>query len=203
MPDMDGLELTKQIKTNVEICHIPIILLTARNTEENREEGYTAGADAYLTKPFSLSTLHARIKNLLKAKERTANDFKKQFAFEIKDLDYTDIDEEFLQNAIECVNRHLDNIEFDIPLFISEMAISRTTLHKKLKSLTGLNTTAFIRNVRLKAACKLMDESKGIRISELAYMVGFNDPKYFSICFKKEFGMQPTEYLERYTDTSK
>lgn len=198
MPDMDGLELTKLIKTNADICHIPIILLTAKSTEENREEGYNAGADAYLTKPFSLSTLHARIKNLLKARERTANDFKKQFAFEIKELDYTDMDEKFLQDAIECVNRHLNDIEFDIPIFISEMVISRTTLHKKLKSLTGLNATAFIRNIRLKAACKIMDENKNIRISELAYMVGFNDPKYFSSCFKKEFGIQPTEYIERY-----
>lgn len=202
MPDIDGIELTKRIKTNAEVCHIPIILLTAKSTEENREEGYIAGADAYLTKPFSLSTLHARIKNLLKAKERTANDFKKQFAFEIKELNYTDMDEKFLQQAIECVNHHLNDIEFDIPQFISELAVSRTTLHKKLKFLTGLNATAFIRNIRLKAACKIMDENKSIRISELAYMVGFSDPKYFSICFKKEFGMQPTEYIEQYTNNA-
>ena len=103
-------------------------------------------------------------------------------------------DEKFLQNAIACVNRHLDDSGFDVPQFVDEMATSRTTLHKKLKSLTGLNTTGFVRSIRLKAACRIMDENKNIRISELAYKVGFNDPKYFSICFKKEFGMQPTEY---------
>ena len=199
MPEIDGMELTRRIKSDIEICHIPVILLTAKSAEEDRNEGYTAGADAYLTKPFTLSVLHARIKNLLKNKERAANDFKKQLAFEIKELHYTDMDEKYLQDAIDCVNRHLDNAEFDIPQFISEMATSRTTLHKKLKSLTGLNATGFVRNVRLKAACKIMDENKTIRISELAYAVGFNDPKYFSICFKKEFGMQPTEYLEKYT----
>ncbi len=200
MPEMDGLQLAKKIKSDPEICHIPVILLTAKKEEENREEGYLAGAEAYLTKPFRLSTLHARIKNLLKAKQRTANDFKKQFAFEIKGLDYSDMDEKFLRDAIECVNRHLSDIEFDVPQFTSEMATSRSTLHKKLKSLTGLSATGFIRNIRLKTACKIMDENKSIRISDLAYMVGFNDPKYFSVCFKKEFGMQPTEYLEKYTN---
>jgi signal transduction histidine kinase/ligand-binding sensor domain-containing protein/DNA-binding response OmpR family regulator len=199
MPEMDGMELTRQIKTDIEICHIPVILLTAKSAEEDRNEGYTAGADAYLTKPFNLSVLHARIKNLLKAKKRAANDFKKQLAFEIKDFNYTDMDEKYLQNAIDCVNRNLSNPEFDVPQFISEMGTSRTTLHKKLKSLTGLNATGFVRNVRLKAACKIMDENKTIRISELAYAVGFNDPKYFSICFKKEFGIQPTEFMEKYS----
>lgn len=106
----------------------------------------------------------------------------------------TSDDEKFLQDAIACVNRHLSDPEFDVPQFVDEMATSRTTLHKKLKSLTGLNTTGFVRSLRLKAACKIMDENKGIRISDLAYQVGFNDPKYFSICFKKEYGMQPTEY---------
>lgn len=103
-------------------------------------------------------------------------------------------DEKFLQDAIACVNRHLSDTDFDVPQFIDEMATSRTTLHKKLKSLTGLNTTGFVRSIRLKAACNIMDGNKNIRISDLAYQVGFNDPKYFSICFKKEFGMQPTEY---------
>ena len=103
-------------------------------------------------------------------------------------------DEKFLQDAIACVNRHLDDSSFDVPQFVDEMATSRTTLHKKMKSLTGLNTTGFVRSVRLKAACRIMDENKNIRISELAYKVGFNDPKYFSICFKKEFCLQPKEY---------
>jgi len=203
MPEMDGMELTRRIKTNNEICHIPVILLTAKNTDEDRDEGYTAGADAYLAKPFNLSALHARIKNLLKIRERTANDFKKQFAFEIKGLNYTDMDEKFLSDAIACVERHLDDTEFDITRLVQEMGTSRSTLHKKLKTLTGLNSTGFIRNIRLKTASKIMDENKNVRISELAYMVGFNDPKYFSICFKKEFGMLPTEYAEKFTDELK
>lgn len=109
----------------------------------------------------------------------------------------TSDDEKFLQEAIACVNRHLNDPNFDVTRFTNEMATSRTSLHKKLKSATGLNTTGFVRSIRLKAACRLMDANPGIRISDLAYQVGFNDPKYFSICFKKEFGMQPSEYASK------
>lgn len=122
---------------------------------------------------------------------------KKQLAFEIKDLNYTDADERFLKDAIQCVNNHLSDADFDIPQFVEELATSRTTMFKKLKSLTGMSATAFIRDIRLKAACQALDQNPNIRISELAYQVGFNDPKYFSVCFKKEFGLSPSEYVER------
>lgn len=198
MPEMDGIEFCKQVKGKLEFSHIPVILLTAKNKEEDRAEAYESGADGFISKPFNLTVLHARIKNLLKTKERTARDFKNQLVFEVKDLNYTSIDEEFMQKAIDCVNRHLDDPDFDQPQFIDEMGTSKSTLYKKLKSLTGLNTSSFIRNIRMKAAIKIMEEKKGIRVSELAYAVGFNDPKYFSSCFKKEFGMLPTEYMERF-----
>ena len=198
MPEMDGIEVCRYIKERLDYSHIPIILLTAKNTEEDRAEAYESGADAFISKPFNLPVLHARIKNLLKYKERMARDFKNQLVFEVKDLHYTSLDEEFMQRAIECVNKHLSDPDFDQPQFIDEMGTSKSTLYKKLKSLTGLNTSAFIRNIRLKAACQIMEEKHSIRISELAYAVGFNDPKYFSACFKKEFGMLPSEYIERF-----
>lgn len=198
MPEMNGVELCRYVKSNFDICHIPIILLTAKNKEEDRIEAYESGADGFLSKPFNLSLLHARIKNLLRGKERTARDFKKQLVFEAQELNYTSLDEDFLQRAISCVQKHLDNSEFDQQQFMEEMATSKSTLYKKLKSLTGLNTSAFIRNIRLKAACQIIEEKKRVRISELAYAVGFNDPKYFSACFRKEFGMLPSEYMERY-----
>ena len=103
-----------------------------------------------------------------------------------------------MQRAIDCVNRHLEDSDFDQPQFVEEMGTSKSTLYKKLKSLTGLNTSAFIRNIRLKAACRIMEEKgSSVRVSDLAYAVGFNDPKYFSSCFKKEFGMLPTEFLKK------
>lgn len=200
MPLMDGIEFCRYVKNKLELSHIPIILLTAKNKEEDRAEAYEVGADAFISKPFNLAVLHARIRNLLKYRERKAHDFKNQLVFEVKELDYTSIDEDFMQRAIACVNRHLEDSEFDQPQFVEEMGTSKSTLYKNLKSLTGLNTSAFIRNIRLKAACRIMEEKGGaVRISDLAYAVGFNDPKYFSACFKKEFGMLPTEYLERFT----
>jgi signal transduction histidine kinase/ligand-binding sensor domain-containing protein/DNA-binding NarL/FixJ family response regulator len=198
MPEMDGIEFCKQIKGKLEFSHIPVILLTAKTEEEDRAEAYESGADGFIGKPFNLAVLHARIKNLLRAKERMAHDFKNQLVFEVKDLNYTTVDEAFMQSAIDCVNRHLDDPGFDQTLFSDEMGTSKSTLYKKLKFLTGLNTSSFIRNIRLKAAIKIMEEKKGIRISELAYAVGFNDPKYFSSCFKREFGMLPSEYMERF-----
>lgn len=204
MPEMDGIEFCKFVKSHLEISHIPIILLTAKNKEEDRAEAYEVGADAFISKPFNLLVLHARIRNLMKYKERMARDFKNQLVFEVKDLNYTSIDEDFMQRAIDCVNKHLDNCNFDQSQFVEEMNTSKSTLYKKLKSLTGLNTSSFIRNVRLKAACRIMEEKgTGIRISELAYAVGFNDPKYFSSCFKKEFGMLPTEYVDRFIPEGK
>lgn len=199
MPEMDGIEFCKYVKGKLEISHIPVILLTAKNKEEDRAEAYEVGADAFISKPFNLTVLHARIRNLLKYKERMAHDFKNQLVFEVKDLNYTSLDEDFMQRAIDCVNNHLDDCDFDQPQFAEEMRTSKSTLYKKLKSLTGLNTSAFIRNVRLKAACRIMEEKgTAVRVSELAYAVGFNDPKYFSSCFKKEFGMLPSEYIERF-----
>ena len=199
MPEMDGIEFCKYVKGHLEMSHIPMILLTAKNKEEDRAEAYEIGADAFISKPFNLTVLHARIRNLLKYKERMARDFKNQIVFEVKDLNYTSLDEDFIQRAIHCVNNHLEDPNFDQAQFADEMRTSKSTLYKKLKSLAGLNTSSFIRNVRLKAACRIMEEKgTNVSVSELAYAVGFNDPKYFSSCFKKEFDMLPSEYIERF-----
>lgn len=199
MPEMDGIELCRYLKGNFETSHIPILLLTAKNKEEDRVEAYESGADSFLSKPFNLSVLHARIDNLLRNRRRVMREFKNQLVFEAKELDYTSIDEEFLQRAVDCVNRHLDDVEFDQTQFLEEMHTTKSTCFRKLKSLTGLTYVSFIRNIRMKAACRIMEEKKRVRISELAYAVGYNDPRYFSACFKKEFGMQPSEYMERCT----
>lgn len=175
------------------------MILTAKTDEIDRADAYESGADAFISKPFNMNVLHARIKNLLKSRERVALDFKSQLVFEIKELHYTNMDEMFLKKAIDTVNQHLDDSVFDQQQFSEEMNVSKSTLYNKLKTLTGLNTSAFITNIRMKAACRIMDQHKSIRISELAYSVGFNDPKYFSSCFKKEFNMRPSEYMERFS----
>lgn len=198
MPEMDGIELCRQVKTRFETCHIPLILLTAKTSDEDRVTGYESGADGYICKPLRLSVLFAKIDNLLKKQKRMGVDFRKQLVFEAKELNYTSLDETFIQKAVDCVNAHLSDCTFEHAQFMAEMGMARTTLADKLKSLTGLTPSAFISNVRLQAACRLIDEKKKIRITDLAYAVGFNDPKYFSSCFKKKFGFSPTDYMAKY-----
>ena len=197
MPEMDGIALCKAVKDNMETCDIPVLLLTAKNQQQDQIEAFNSGASAFISKPFNMSLLAARISNLLKARERTNRKFKKQFVFEAKELEYTSMDEAFIEKAFDCIQRHLDDTDYSQNDFINDMGVSRSTAFRKLKSLTGLTYTDFVKNVRLKAACRIMEEKKNIRISELAYAVGFSDPKYFSLCFKKEFGIVPTEYVQR------
>ena len=160
--------------------------------------GYESGADGYICKPLRLSVLLAKIDNLLKKSNRMGIDFRKQLVFEAKELNFTSMDEAFIQKAVDCVNAHLDDCNFEHAQFLAEMGMARTTLADKLKLLTGLTPSGFINNVRLQAACRLIDEKKKIRISDLAYAVGFNDPKYFSLCFRKKFGLSPTEDMMKY-----
>lgn len=199
MPEMDGIELCRCIKNQFETSHIPVILLTAKNKEEDRVEAYESGADAFISKPFSLSVLHARISNLLRKRERMGRDFKKQLVFEAKELNITTLDEDFLQRAIDCVNNHISDPDFGQAQLLNEMHTSKSTFFRKLKSLTGLSGSAFIFNIRMKAACRIMEEKKRISVSELAYAVGYSDPRYFSACFKKEFGMRPSDYMKKFT----
>ena len=196
MPQMNGIELCQKVKETFETCHIPFILLTAMVHDEDRVEGYNSGADGYICKPLCLSVLIAKIENLLEKRKRTGIDFRKQLVFDAKELNYTSMDELFIQKAIDCVNLHLSDCEFDQTRFVEEMAMARTTLADKLKLLTGLTPSIFICNVRLQAACRLIEKKKKIRVADLAYAVGFNDPKYFSLCFKKKFGVTPTEYMK-------
>lgn len=185
----------QKIKERFETKHIPVILLTAKTSDMDRITGYEVGADGYICKSLNISVLLAKIENLLKKKEHSNGDSRKQLVFEAKELDYTSQDEEFLKKAVECVNTHLSDLEFDTTVFVQEMKMSRSTLNEKLKQLTDMTPLAFISSIRLQAAFRLLEEKKKIRVSELAYSVGFNDPKYFSQCFKKKFGFLPKEHI--------
>lgn len=194
MPEINGIELCKQIKSTFETAHIPVILITARISDADRVEGYEAGADGYICKPLKISVLTAKINNLLKKQELGKNnDARKKLVFEAKEVDYTPQDEEFLKKALDIVNSHLDDQQFDTTAFTNEMGMARTTFNEKMKQLAGVTPAVFISNVRLQAAFRLIQENKKIRISELAYSVGFNDPKYFSLCFRKKFGISPKD----------
>ena len=198
MPEMDGIELTEAVKEDPNYSHLPIILLTAKTQEEDREEALKTGADEYLTKPFRLSELKMRIDNIIENRKRIQQDFTKLFTLDSLEGVERELspDEEFLRRARGCVQKQLDNADYDRIAFAADMGASPSTLYNKLRSLTGMNVTTFIRDIRMKEAYRIARTNPGIRVSDLAYRVGFHDPKYFSTSFKKYFGTQPKEFLE-------
>ncbi len=196
MPEMDGLTFCKIIKNDVNTSHINVLMLTAKNTAEDRIECYNAGADAFISKPFELAVLNARVKNLIGKRNQKVESFKQGQEINISSMEYNSIDEVFLKQAVKVVEEKLADEAFDFDQFAEEMSTSKSTLHRKLKSLTGLSPGEFIRSVRMKHSLQMLANNIG-NISEIAYSVGFGDPKYFSRCFKNEFGITPKEWLEK------
>lgn len=196
MPEMDGYELCSYIKSNIETSSILVLLLTVKSQDEDRNFGYKSGADGYMTKPFKPYLLKSRIAGLFNNRDKLIQQFKNRDVITIKELNYTTLDEKFLSKAIQIVEEHIDNPDFNFDLFVDEIAVTKSTLYRKIKAMTGLTTTDFIKNIRLKKSCDIL--RNGIsNIAEVAYAVGFNDPKYFTKCFKKEFGITPSEYLQK------
>ena len=198
MPDMDGYELTKAVKGDPNYSHLPIILLTAKTQEEDEQEALLIGADEYLTKPFRLSDLKLRIDNIIENRKRIQHEYHQETADEARRIIVApkSTDEEFLSRVLGCVYSHLDDDTYDREALAADMGASSSTIYNKLRSITGLNVSGFIRDVRLKEAHRLAQSNPTIRISDLAYKVGFRDPRYFSTCFKKQFGIQPKEFME-------
>jgi signal transduction histidine kinase/DNA-binding response OmpR family regulator/ligand-binding sensor domain-containing protein len=194
LPGMTGIDFCKKLKSDPITSHLPVILLTARDSEEDIVEGLSTGADDYITKPFRMNELIARCFNLIENRRRMKDRFADQEELEVNTFVKNPVDHEFLDKAIRMVYENIDNSEFDVPQFCQSMNTSKTLLYSKLKSLTGQSATEFVRNIRLKEAKKLLlNNSHQYTISEISYMVGFNDPLYFSRCFRKYFGVPPSE----------
>ena len=196
MPEMNGFELTKAIKSDKQYSHLPIILLTAKTSEEEQQEGLLSGADEFLTKPFRLSDLRLRIDNIVENRKRMQALMSTTEAFTETEK-APSAEEKFLNDALKFVYAHLEDEDYDRDALATDMGTSTSTLYNKLRSITGLNVSSFIRDVRMKEASRIAESNPSIRVSDLAYSVGFHDPRYFSTCFKKHFGVQPKEYLER------
>ena len=197
MPGRDGIQLCRALKNDLRTSHIPVILLTARSTILQIEDGLKIGADDYITKPFSMKLLKLRIANILQMRERLKELFSKQFNLSnVREEPVTSPDERFLQKLYAIMKEHLGDPGLNTDLFCSEIGMSRTNLYYKIKTLTNLSPTEFIRNSRLQIAAQLLAEKK-IPIAEVSVMVGFNNHSYFSNCFKKVFGCSPSEYYNR------
>ena len=193
MPNMDGNQLCMTVKGDLRTSHIPIILLTARTAEEQKIEGLETGADDYITKPFNLNILLLRIKKLLENQKNRQSTFTKQIEPEPSQIAITSLDEKLITQAIEYVENNIDRSELSVEELSRELGMSRVHLYKKLTAITGRSPVEFIRIIRLKRAAQMLKESQ-LNVSEIAYSVGFNNPKYFSRYFKDEFGMLPSDF---------
>ncbi len=193
MPLMDGVELAKKIKSETLTAHIPVILLTAMGSEEKQLAGFKAGVSDYITKPFTFEILASRIRNLMAQQELLHKRFQKQIEINPGEVTITSVDEKFLRQALEVVEKHLDVPEFSVEDFSRDMFMNRVTLYRKILSLTGKTPIEFIRSIRLKRAARLLEKS-GLSIAEIAYEVGFNNPKTFTKFFKEEFKILPSQY---------
>lgn len=193
MPEMDGLEFCRALKSNLETSHIPIILLTAKNTVEDRIECYNAGADGYISKPFELKILEARINNFIMHKKNKQEEFRSNVEVNIDSLEPSSMDKEFLDKVISVIKSNMSEGDFDVVQLADALAVSKSSLYRKMKIATGLSPIEFIRNIRLKHGSQLLKD-KSISVAEVAYECGFSNPKYFATCFKEEFGVTPKEY---------
>ena len=195
MPVMDGLSFCSQVKNNFATCHIPVVLLTAYDSRQNNMESIRAGADEYISKPFSIDILKSRCRNLLENRKRLQQKFSVNSAG-IEHLTKDSRDKEFLMNVTLCVEENISDYNLNVNTLCEYTSMSRTILTEKIKGLTGYTPREFIEVIRFKKAALLLKETD-MTISEISYEVGFNSQKYFSSRFKKQFGKTPSEWAER------
>jgi DNA-binding response OmpR family regulator len=196
MPEPNGWELCRRIKNDMGTSHVIVLLLTIKTQPEDQVESYEAGADAYVAKPFDVKVLDAQIENLLHGKLVKQRIFKDDTKIKISDLETTSLDEQFLKKAIEAVEANLTEPNFDVSALAGLVNMSRSTLLRKIKTVTGLTPLEFIRNIRMKHACRMLKDTN-MSISETALSVGYYNRKYFTTCFKEEFGITPSEYQKK------
>jgi len=202
MPEMDGISFTRKIKKNIHTNHIPVILLTGKTDKETNLEGLEIGADAYINKPFNIDILKKTVKNLIKNRNVLKNTYSGNQLHEekIKHLDLKSGDETLVEKFLEVVNNNISNPNLNVEMVASELGISRVHLYRKLKQLTNQSAGELITNIRLKEAANLLT-SKKINIAEVAYAVGFSSTSKFSTKFKDLYGMPPTNYRQKETQT--
>ena len=193
MPGMDGFQLSYQLRANFETSHIPIILLTAQSDFSFKLEGLKTGADEYLTKPFHPKELFIRVENILRNRGFSRQKFKEKEILEPSEITFTSADETLIQNAIAVVEKNMDFPEYSVDQFAQDLAVSRPSLFNKMRALTGETPKNFIKIIRLKRAAQLLKTGK-LSVSEVCYMTGFRDPKYFNKCFQKQYNQSPSEY---------
>jgi len=194
MPVLNGIDMCKKIKADARVSHIPLMMLTAKVTEENQIEGFAAGADEYIAKPFSIAVLTARLKNLIDNRDALRRKFRSELELQPIGKVISNREEDFIKKVVEIINSNIGNPDFDVEQLSREAGLSSRHLLNKLQSITDYAPVEFIKIMRLKKAEQLLLQTD-LSISEIAYDVGFSDPNYFSKCFQKHFGKTPKEFL--------
>ena len=195
MPEMDGFTMLRMIKTNANISHIPVVMLTSKADVANRLEGLERGADAFLSKPFDMEELRMVIENLIQGRQRLKGKYSgaQRQADKVEQPEVKGNDELLMERIMKSINKNLSNSDFNVDMLTQDVGISRAQLHRKMKELTGISTSEFIRNIRLEQAARLLKEQK-INVTQVAYTVGFSNLAHFSTIFRKHFGVAPSEY---------
>jgi len=201
MPEMDGIEMCRNLKKDVRVSHIPVILLTARSSEDAQIEGYDAGVDAYISKPFSMEILLLRIHNFAEQQKQRKALFKNAIVIQPESITTTSLDEELIKKAIKCIENNLSNSLYSVEQFSKDLNMDRTGLYRKLSAIVGQAPSVFIRSVRLKRAAQMLEQ--GIAVSEVSDLVGFGTRSHFSKCFQEEFGVKPSQYRNPQTNTGR
>ncbi|HJV78643.1 MAG TPA: two-component regulator propeller domain-containing protein [Paludibacter sp.] len=202
MPRMDGMEFCKEIRSNILWSHIPVILLTAKTDLNSKIDGLNIGADSYIEKPFSISHLKAQINNLIESRDLLRRKYSEMPFVSITSIAGNSADEQFLTKVNEIIEHNISNESFSIDILAEELCISRSGLFAKIKTLADITPNELIQLIRLKKAAGYLVQ-KEYRINEIAYMVGFNNPSYFSKCFQKQFGVRPMDFVDQYKDTNR
>lgn len=191
---MDGIECCQRLKSEVQTCHIPVILLTACSLDEQRIKGYDGGADSYIAKPFSSQLLLSRIRNLIASRHQLRQFLGDEQALTKENI--SDMDKNFLSKFKTLIERKMKDTELNVEDMGRDMGMSRVQLYRKLKSLTNYSPNELLRQMRLKKAASLLASSE-LTIAETAYEVGFSSPSYFTKCYREHFGESPTDFLKR------
>jgi len=196
MPEMDGIELCSRLKSNEKTSHIPILLLTAKASDEDQLKGMTSGADAYLPKPFDNKLLMASVKNMIESRKKLKEKYSRNLLIEPTEISITSLDEKFLRKAISLVEKNISDPTYSVELFSRDIGMSRSHLHRKFVGLTGHSPSSFIRTIRMKRAAQLLTKGQ-LTVSEILFEVGIKSRSYFTKSFREQFGESPTDFAAK------
>jgi DNA-binding response OmpR family regulator len=199
MPEANGFDVCRKLRSNIKTSHIPIVVLSALGGHtENKIKALESGANVFIDKPFDMDYLLKQVDNLVKNQQNLKESYSKKYIAEPSKITISSTDEDLLRRAMEHIEKNMSNLDYNVESFVADMRIGRTLLYQKINDILGMSIKEFILDIRLKRGAQLLEQSD-LTVSEISYLIGFNNPKYFSICFKKQFEVTPTEFRKAFS----